>query len=71
MTAPLPTSESKERVGRDDWVVISVFTAGLAAVLAVIGIGFGLRAIDEAGGGTVDAAGAGAPITVDVELGDL
>jgi nitrite reductase (NO-forming) len=65
------TSESKEEIGRDGWLVISVFTAGLAVVLAVIGIGFGLRAIDEAGGGTVAAASAGEPITIDVELGDM
>jgi len=43
-------------------------------LISIVGVGFGMRAIDEAeaGGGreTVDGA-AGSPKTVEVELGDL
>ncbi|HET9444106.1 MAG TPA: multicopper oxidase domain-containing protein [Acidimicrobiales bacterium] len=55
---------------RDGSTVIVFFVAVVALVASVVGVGFGMRAIDESKEGGA-AAGAGGTVTVDVELGDL
>lgn len=49
--------------GRDDLGVIAVISAAVAVLLSVVGVGLGLRAVDEEGGG-VDAAGGRAMVEV-------
>ena len=60
----------------DYWLLLAFGIGAVALIAAVIAIGFGLRAIDEAedggtGDGEVAAGTMGAPQHVDVELGDL
>ena len=53
------------RRARDDFAVVAVIVALLALVVAVAGVGFGMRAIDEAGaGGGGEASGGGASASV-------
>ena len=59
-----------ERFGPDGLVVLAIIGSAIALIVAVVGVGFGMRAIDEAGGGSALAA-TGEPVTFDVELGDL
>ena len=61
----------RERVGRDDWMFVAAVGSLMALVVAMVGVGFGMRAIDEAKGGAAAPAPSGEPVTVDVELGDL
>ncbi|QYG95400.1 multicopper oxidase domain-containing protein [Iamia sp. SCSIO 61187] len=49
---------------------MAVFLALVAMLVAVFGVGLGLRAIDESGGGDGVAA-TGEPMTFEIELGDL
>jgi nitrite reductase (NO-forming) len=55
---------------RDDLPVLAIFLALLSLVAAVVGVGFGMRAIDEAGNGG-SAVATGESVTFDIELGDL
>ncbi len=59
--------------GRDNWLFIAVFGSMMAVLVAMVGVGFGLRAIDEAEGGSGAAAAGptGEAITFEIELGDL
>jgi nitrite reductase (NO-forming) len=68
--APPDSPVAPARSGRDDRFAIAVFVSLLALVVAIVGVGFGMRAIDEAddGGGAVAS---GEPVTFDIELGDL
>jgi nitrite reductase (NO-forming) len=68
--APPDSPAAPARSGRDDRFAIAVFVSLLALVVAIVGVGFGMRAIDEAddGGGAVAS---GEPVTFDIELGDL
>jgi nitrite reductase (NO-forming) len=68
--APPDSPAVPARSGRDDRFAIAVFVSLLALVVAIVGVGFGMRAIDEAddGGGAVAS---GEPVTFDIELGDL
>ncbi|MCU0270556.1 MAG: multicopper oxidase domain-containing protein [Acidimicrobiales bacterium] len=59
-----------EGKARDGLIVVAIFASLVALLVAVVGVGFGLRAVDEAEGATTTGAG-GEPFTVDVELGDL
>jgi manganese oxidase len=53
------------RRARDDFAVVAVIVALLALVVAVAGVGFGMRAIDEAeAGGGGEASGGGASASV-------
>jgi FtsP/CotA-like multicopper oxidase with cupredoxin domain len=74
---PIDTHGSDQR-GRDGALVIVCVVAAVALIASIIGIGFGMRAIDEsktnvateAGGGAA-AATAGAPEMVDVSLAEF
>lgn len=58
---------------RDTGLLLSAFGSMMAVLIAIVGVGFGLRAIDESRS-TVTASGggtSGATKTIDVELGDL
>jgi nitrite reductase (NO-forming) len=60
------------RPPRDTTMVVVCALAAGALLLSLIGVGFGLRAVDESKGGTAAAgAGAGGTEVVEVELGDL
>jgi nitrite reductase (NO-forming) len=61
-------SSTEDPVGRDGWLVLAILGSMTAILIAVIGVGFGMRAIDEADNGV---ATSGEPITVQIELGDL
>jgi nitrite reductase (NO-forming) len=65
--APAPV---EERRSSDSWVVVAAIGSMMALVFAVVGVGLGLRAIDEADGDESVAA-SGEPVTFEVELGDL
>ncbi|MGE3619492.1 MAG: multicopper oxidase domain-containing protein [Acidimicrobiia bacterium] len=67
----IPTPASKERIGYDGWLAIAVFFSMVSILVAVVGVGFGLRAIDEAGGPGGTAATAGETMTFDIELVDI
>ncbi|HKY13810.1 MAG TPA: multicopper oxidase domain-containing protein [Microthrixaceae bacterium] len=72
MTEHPPLSpEHEENVGQRSWLVIAVLLSLVAILVAVIGAGFGMRAIDEAEGGGGETAASGEPITFEIELGDL
>ena len=71
MTQPYAPGGPDEKVGRDGLLVLAIAGAVLAVVIAVVGVGFGMRAIDEAEGAEGSAFASGEPYTVDVELGDL
>lgn len=60
----------EQKAGRDSWLVLAVFFAMFSILIAIIGMGFGMRAIDEAGNGQGSSA-SGDPVTVEIELGDL
>jgi nitrite reductase (NO-forming) len=68
--APPDSPAVPARSGRDDRFAIAVFVSLLALVVAIVGVGFGMRAIDEAGDGG-GAVASGEPVTFDIELGDL
>jgi nitrite reductase (NO-forming) len=59
------------RIDREGWLVLSIFGSILAVVLAIVAMGFGARAIDEAGSEASAAAATGETVTFEVELGDL
>ncbi|HEX6420491.1 MAG TPA: multicopper oxidase domain-containing protein, partial [Acidimicrobiales bacterium] len=61
------------RSSRDAATIIVFAVAAVALVAGLVGVGFGLRAIDEDGGAAPAAGGAagGGSQVVDVELGDL
>ncbi len=62
------------RISLDTWSLVIALFAVLAMLISIVGVGFGMRAIDEAeaGGGRETADGAaGSSKTVEVELGDL
>jgi nitrite reductase (NO-forming) len=61
-------STDNEPIGRDGWLMLAVFGSMMAILIAVVGVGFGMRAVDEAGEGV---ATGGEPVTVQIELGDL
>ena len=63
------TRESMEAT-RDGLSVVAVTGSLLAVLIAIVGVGFGVRAIDEAEGSRSVVA-TGEPMTIDVELGDL
>ena len=62
------TSEVQAR--RDGLSVLAVAGSLLAVLIAIVGVGFGVRAIDEAEGGST-AVATGEQMTIAVELGDL
>jgi FtsP/CotA-like multicopper oxidase with cupredoxin domain len=55
----------RSRVSRDNWNVVGVAVAAIALVASVIGVGFGMRAIDESkeGASGGDAAGVEATLS--------
>ena len=57
--------------GRDGLVVLAILGSVVAVIVALVGVGFGMRAVDEAGGGGTGLAATGEPVTFDIELGDL
>lgn len=66
------TTGAPSGAGRDTLVVFAILGSVVAIIVAVVGVGFGMRAIDEAGGGTgTGIAATGEPVTFDIELGDL
>jgi nitrite reductase (NO-forming) len=67
---PAPPSESTDRIGYDGWIVLAIFISILAVLFAIVGIGFGMRAIDEAEG-TESVAASGGQVSFEIELGDL
>lgn len=60
-----------KKFGDDGWLVIAVLVSLLAIFLAVVGVGFGMRAIDEADGAGGAATASGEPMTFQIELGEL
>ena len=60
-----------EGAGRDNLLFVGLVGSMLAVLVAVFGVGLGMRALDEADGDDVTAGATGEPLTVDVELGDL
>lgn len=68
--SPALDTPREQKAGRDGWLVLAVFFAMFSILIAIIGMGFGMRAIDEAGNGQGSSA-SGAPVTVEIELGDL
>ncbi|HEX6425998.1 MAG TPA: multicopper oxidase domain-containing protein, partial [Acidimicrobiales bacterium] len=60
------------RASRDTSTVVIAAVAALALLASLVGVGFGMRAIDESGGAPAGAGGAaGGSQVVEVELGDL
>ena len=60
------------RGDRDGLLVLAILGSAIAIVVGVVGVGFGMRAVDEAGSpGGVGVAATGKPVTFDIELGDL
>ncbi len=57
--------------GRDNLVVFAIFGSVVAIIVAVVSVGFAMRAIDEGGGTGIGIAATGEPVTFDIELGDL
>jgi nitrite reductase (NO-forming) len=66
--ASLERESERSRVGRDGVTVVIAVVAGIAVFASIVGVGLGMRAVDEAEGAP---AGAGGTVTVEVELGDL
>jgi nitrite reductase (NO-forming) len=67
----MPTTNDED-TRRDGWLMFSAFGSVVALLIAVVGFGFGLRAIGEANDTSVDSvATSGEPVTFDIELGDL
>lgn len=60
-----------EKIGRDGWLLISVFGSVIAVLFAIVGVGFGMRAIDEANDRDVATGASGETQTFEIELGDL
>lgn len=57
---------------RDGSTVVLAFLSAMALLVSLIGVGFGIRAIDESdGAGAVPTAATGEQQTIEVELGDL
>ena len=69
-TTPVPRSTPLS-ADRDGLVVLAILGAVIAILVAVVGVGFGMRAVDEAGASGGGAAGTGEPVTFDIEVGDL
>ena len=67
----ITTSTDAGREGKDGLVVLSVLGAVIAIVIALVGAGFGMRAIDEAEGGGTGVVATGEPVTFDLEVGEL
>lgn len=63
--------ERSEGAGRDNLLFVALAGSMLAVLVAVFGVGLGIRAIDEAEGGDATAGATGEPLTVEIELGDL
>jgi manganese oxidase len=61
-----PLTDNLDAPRRDNLFVIAMSVAVLAMVVAVVGVGFGLRAIDESSGSVT--AGGGAPSSAPVSL---
>ena len=57
--------------GRDDLFFVAIAGSMLAVLVAIFGVGLGLRAVNEAEGDDVAATATGEPLTVDIVLGDL
>jgi nitrite reductase (NO-forming) len=70
-TVSAPPEGSKDRVGYDGWLVIAIVVSMVAVLVALVSVGFGVRAMDESKGGSSNVAASGEPVTLDVELGDL
>ena len=70
-TTTSPTTEHDTRQGTDVWPLIAVIASVIALLVAIVGVGFGMRAIDEADGDETSVVASGEPVTIDVELGDL
>lgn len=72
MTTPTASPpRQRETIGFDGWLTVAVIGSMMAVLVALVGVGFGMRAIDEAKGEDAAAAASGEPVTVDIELGDL
>lgn len=70
--APVDRDVEAARSSRDGSTVILAFVAAFALLASLVGVGFGLRAIDETNGtGAVATAATGEQQTLEVELGDL
>jgi nitrite reductase (NO-forming) len=67
--SPEATAPS-ERIGSDGWLVLAIFISMMSMLVAIVGVGFGMRAIDEAEGAQGVSA-SGQPMTFDIELIDL
>ena len=66
------TTTTEGRTSGETWVVLAVMGSLVAILAAVIGVGFGMRAIDEAEGGeSTEAVATGEPVTFEIELVDL
>lgn len=61
----------QERITHAGWSVLSIVGSLIAIATAVVAVGFGMRAIDEANEKVAAAASGGGPRTFDIELGDL
>ena len=70
-TPRTPRERTREKVGYDGLLVLAIIGSMMAVLIAVVGVGFGMRAVDEANGESSGVAATGEPVTVDVELGDL
>lgn len=67
--AELESAFDRYRVSRDGWT-ITIFAIAVVALLAsLFGVGYGMRAVDEADAGA--PAPTGEVVTFDIELGDL
>jgi nitrite reductase (NO-forming) len=66
-SAPAP---QRQKIGRDGWLVLTAFLAMLAILIAILAVGFGMRAIDEAEG-TEAAAASGEQVTFDIQVGEM
>ena len=70
-TMAVSRTTRSEPVGRDNLLFVAVVGSMVAVIVAVFGVGLGMRAIDDVEGDDVTAAASGEPQTVEVTLGDL
>lgn len=70
MTSATDTTPSPSKVGGSDWTVLAVIFSMMSVLIALVGVGFGWRAIDEAEAKT-EVASSAEPVTFEIELVDL
>jgi len=66
-----PTVQPPSQIGRDSWVVLAVIGSLIAVLVALVGVGFGVRAINEAGDGQDAVVASAEQVTFEIELGDM